>query len=106
MNESGGRVIFSVVIPTYNRENEAACEFLRHLGATPVQPIHDGIDTTIFKKKDTNYRQKLGISSDAVVITFVGRLIYAKGVQDLISALSRIKGVPWVKPLTIGDGPY
>jgi glycosyltransferase involved in cell wall biosynthesis len=87
--------------------SEAACEFLRHLGATNIQLVHNGIDTTIFKKKDTNYRQKLGISNDAVVITFVGRLIYAKGVQDLISAFAKIKDTaPNAKLLIVGDGPY
>jgi glycosyltransferase involved in cell wall biosynthesis len=88
--------------------SEAACEFLKHLGATNIQLVHDGIDTTIFKKKeDTNYKQKADISKDAIVITFVGRLIYAKGVQDLISAFSRIKDTaPEVKLLIVGDGPY
>jgi len=88
--------------------SEAACEFLKHLGATSIRLVHDGIDTTIFKKKeDTNYRQKLDISNDAIVITFVGRLIYAKGVQDLISAFSKIKDTaPNAKLLIVGDGPY
>jgi glycosyltransferase involved in cell wall biosynthesis len=88
--------------------SEAACEFLRHLGATTTQLVHDGIDTTIFKKKeDTNCRQKLGISNDAIVVAFVGRLIYAKGVQDLISAFSRVKATaPEVILLIVGDGPY
>lgn len=88
--------------------SEAACEFLKHLGATTIQLVHDGIDTTIFKKKeDTNYGQKLDIRNDAVVITFVGRLIYAKGVQDLISAFAKIKDTgPEVKLLIVGDGPY
>jgi glycosyltransferase involved in cell wall biosynthesis len=88
--------------------SEAACEFLKHLGATTIQLVHDGIDTTIFKKKeDTNCRQKLGISKDAVVITFVGRLIYAKGVQNLISAFPKIKDTTLeIKLLIVGDGPY
>ena len=88
--------------------SEAACEFLKHLGAANAQVIYNGIDTTIFKKKeDTNYREKLGISNDAAVITFVGRLIYAKGVQDLISAFSRIKDTtPEIKLLIVGGGPY
>jgi len=88
--------------------SEAACEFLRHLGAVNTQIIYNGIDTTAFKKKeDTDCRQKLGISNDAVVITFVGRLIFAKGVQDLIFAFSRIKDTaPNAKLLIVGDGPY
>jgi glycosyltransferase involved in cell wall biosynthesis len=87
--------------------SEAACEFLKHLGAANVQVIYNGIDTSIFKREDTNSRQKLGISDDAVVITFVGRLIYAKGVQDLISAFTKIKDTaPEIKLLIVGDGPY
>jgi glycosyltransferase involved in cell wall biosynthesis len=88
--------------------SEAACEFLKHLGAANAQVIYNGIDTSIFKKEeDTNCRQKLGISNDDIVITFVGRLIYAKGAQDLISAFSRIKDTaPDAKLLIVGDGPY
>jgi glycosyltransferase involved in cell wall biosynthesis len=88
--------------------SEAACEFLKHLGATDIQLIHNGIDTTIFKKKEVaNCRQKLGISNDTIVITFVGRLIYAKGVQDLITAFSKIKDTALdTKLLIVGEGPY
>jgi glycosyltransferase involved in cell wall biosynthesis len=87
--------------------SEAACNFLRHLGATNTQVIYNGIDTATFRKRDTNCRQKLCISNDAAVITFVGRLIYAKGVQDLISAFTRIKEAsPNTKLLIVGDGPY
>jgi glycosyltransferase involved in cell wall biosynthesis len=87
--------------------SQAACEFLKHIGAANPQVIYNGIDTGIFKRKNTNYRQKLGIGNDAVVVTFVGRLIYAKGAQDLISAFPRIKDTaPNVKLLIVGGGPY
>jgi len=87
--------------------SQAACEFLKHLGAANTQVIYNGIDTSIFKRGDTNYRQKLGIGNDAVVVTFVGRLIYAKGAQDLISAFPGIKDTtPDAKLLIVGDGPY
>lgn len=87
--------------------SEAACEFLKHLGAANAQVIYNGIDTSIFKREDTNYRQKLGISNDAIVITFLGRLIYAKGVHDLISAFAKIKDTALdTKLLIVGDGSY
>lgn len=88
--------------------SEAACDFLKHLGVTNTQLIYNGIDTTIFRKREgRNYRQKLGISSNTVLITFVGRLIYAKGVQDLISAFTKIKeAIPDTKVLIVGAGPY
>lgn len=88
--------------------SEAACEFLRHLGATNTQLIYNGIDTNIFRKRENNNcRQELGISDDAPLITFVGRLIYAKGVQDLLSAFTRVKeAAADAKLLIIGAGPY
>ena len=102
--------IGSLIVKSATRNigvSEAACEFLKHLGATDTQLIYNGIDTTIFRKKDTNYRQKLGISNNALLITFVGRLIYAKGVQDLISVFPKIKEtIPDAKLLIVGDGPH
>jgi glycosyltransferase involved in cell wall biosynthesis len=88
--------------------SEAACEFLRHLGATNTQLVYNGVDTTVFKRKeDANCRQKLGISDNDIIITFVGRLIYAKGVQDLISVFPKIGDIaPHAKLLIVGDGPY
>ena len=70
--------------------SNATCDFLRHLGAKETIVIHNGIDTNIFRKKNTNLREKLSLG-DSVVITFVGRLIYAKGVHDLISAFADIE---------------
>jgi glycosyltransferase involved in cell wall biosynthesis len=102
--------IGSLIVESARRNigvSAAACELLKHLGAVNAQVIYNGVDTSIFKRKDTNYRQKLGISNDVMVVTFVGRLIYAKGVQDLISAFSKIKEtVPEAKLLIVGDGPY
>jgi len=87
--------------------SEAACSFLKHLGASNVQLIYNGIDITIFKKRDTDYRRKLGINNNAILVTFVGRLIYAKGVQDLISAFPKIRTATHdTKLLIVGDGPY
>ncbi len=88
--------------------SQAACDFLKHLGVTNTQLIYNGIDTTIFRKREgRNCRQELGISDDAPLITFVGRLIYAKGVQDLLSAFTRVKeAAADAKLLIIGAGPY
>lgn len=77
--------------------SEAACQFLKHLGARKVIKIHIGtnIDFWYLKKR---------MVADHLNITYVGRLIYGKGVQDLIKALTRVS-----LPLTlnlIGDGPY
>ena len=86
--------------------SNATCDFIRHLGANETIVIHNGIDTNIFRKKNTNLREKLSLE-DSVVITFVGRLIYAKGVHDLISVFADIeREVNNVKLLIVSDGPY
>ena len=86
--------------------SEAACEFLKHLGATNTKLIYNGIDTSIFRRRDTNYREKLRLGNDATLITLVGRLIYAKGIQDLISVFPEIASKHEVRLLIVGDGAY
>jgi len=86
--------------------SQAACNFAKHLGARHPIVIPNGVDTDIFKKMETNLRDSLGLG-DAMVVTFVGRLIHAKGVHDLISAFAKIKRlIPQAKLLIVGDGPY
>lgn len=86
--------------------SSAVCDFLRHLSAKECIVIHNGIDTSIFRKKNSNLRDKL-ILRDSVVITFVGRLIYAKGAHDLISVFAEIeREFNNLKLLIVGYGPY
>ncbi len=59
--------------------------FLQHLGAKSIITIPNGIDTDVFQKTTTEIRQRLKITNDTVVLAFVGRLIFAKGVQDLLT---------------------
>jgi glycosyltransferase involved in cell wall biosynthesis len=101
--------IGSLIVKSAKRNigvSQAACDFLRHLGARNTIVIPNGIDTDVFKRVETNLTKSLGLNG-VIVITFVGRLIYAKGVQDLISAFPMIKeAVPNIKLLIVGDGPY
>jgi len=70
----------------------AACNFAKHLGARETIRISNGI-------VDNG-----SVVSTADSILYVGRLIRAKGVQDLIEAHKRLGGR---LPLAIvGDGPY
>jgi len=111
--ESLGKVydhtVGSLIIKSARRNigvSAAACDFLKHLGAKNTIAIPNGIDTNVFRKVKTDLTKSLGLNG-AIVITFVGRLIYAKGVQDLISAFPMIKEtIPNVKLLIVGDGPY
>jgi len=81
--------------------SNAATEFLRHLGARNAKTMHNGINFSSFQdaKPDTDIKKP-----GSIVITYIGRLIYAKGVQDLLSVFPGIKGD--VQLLIVGDGPY
>jgi glycosyltransferase involved in cell wall biosynthesis len=79
----------------------AATEFLRHLGAKKAKIMHNGINFSSFQdaKPDADIKRP-----GSIVITYIGRLIYAKGIQDLLSVFPEIKGD--VQLLIVGDGPY
>lgn len=79
----------------------AAVEFLAHLGAKNAKVMHNGIDISVFENtKPIEYTKTPGRS----VITYIGRLVYGKGVQDLLSIFPQLKGD--VQLLIVGDGPY
>jgi glycosyltransferase involved in cell wall biosynthesis len=85
----------------------AACEFARHLGARNTLVIHNGVDPNVFQKRPSECRQKFGFSDSDIIVTFVGRLIYAKGAQDLIRAFSNItESELKMRLIIVGDGPY
>ena len=82
--------------------------FLKHLGAKKdisVSPC--GVNLSLFAKKQTNLKNRIGLDDEAIIITSVSRLIYAKGIQDLILAFPRIRQEePNAKLLIIGSGSY
>lgn len=85
-----------------------AAKFLKHLGAKKeisISPV--GVDLATFVKKPTDLKARIGLNDGAIVITSISRLIYAKGIQDMILAFPRIRQeVPNVKLLIIGSGPF
>lgn len=86
--------------------SKPSCDFLRHLGANNPILILDGIDIEVFRRINTNIKNELGLINNFIIV-FVGRLVYAKGAQDIISIFPRIKAKQSnAKILIIGDGPY
>ncbi len=83
--------------------SEASCDFLKHIGATQPTKIYNGVDIDFWRSN----RSELGLQHQ-ITLTFVGRLIYAKGVQDLFHAAANVKqlGSENIKINIIGDGPY
>lgn len=73
--------------------SESARTFVLHLGGKDTMVVYNGVDMP----KHTNW----------VKITYVGRLVYAKGVQDLIRAFELCcNASDQLRLVIIGDGNY
>jgi len=78
-----------------------AVKFVTHLGAKNAKVMHNGIDLSAFENTKPIGSTK---APGKTVITYIGRLVYGKGVQDLLSIFPKLKGN--VQLLIVGDGPY
>ena len=76
--------------------SDAACVFLKHLGAVKPIKIYNGID--VDSKLNVSYGDKLPLK-----VTFVGRIIYAKGLNELVNSAPSLNNVIIQ---IIGGGPY
>ena len=86
--------------------SDASGQFSRHLGAAQYNIVYNGIDTKKFRRRDTDIKSRIHIDPQYKIITFVGRLIEAKGVQDLIEVFEEIRQSYKVKLLVAGSGNY
>ncbi|MFA6461377.1 MAG: glycosyltransferase family 4 protein [Candidatus Woesearchaeota archaeon] len=96
--------------------SEAGVRFAIKMGASKqrILCIPNSVNLKAIKPKimdKEKYKEELGIGKKELVMTFVGRLIYAKGVQDLLQALNSLNSSSQNKKmdfklLIIGDGPY
>jgi len=78
--------------------SQAACRFIEHIGGKNTRVIYNGI----------SIREYITDAHDPVLsVIYVGRAIFAKGIQDLISAVESVRKEGKVCRLTIvGDGTY
>lgn len=84
-------------------------DFLRHLGAKKVKIIPNGVDIipSASELKKKKLKEKWGLENAGPLILFVGRLIYAKGLQDSFEAIKSIASTyPSLKLVVVGEGPY
>ena len=67
-----------------------------------------GIDTQLFspKKRDLQWRKKMGFAEDDIVVSFVSRLVWEKELGTYIKTVRRMQQQnPKVRVLVVGDGP-
>jgi len=88
--------------------SKSALDFMKHIGREGDIKISKGLELNKFKKKNNGLRKNLKINSKEIIIIGVGRLIYGKGFQDLITGFARLdkKIIKKSKLILIGDGDY
>jgi glycosyltransferase involved in cell wall biosynthesis len=87
-----------------------AAEHLSRMGvpSQKMTVIPQPVDTHIFKPIEnvSEARNALGLRDDDVVLLFVGKLVYYKGVEELLRAFQMLaKLFPNAKLLIVGNGP-
>ncbi|OQX20368.1 MAG: hypothetical protein BWK75_04915 [Candidatus Altiarchaeales archaeon A3] len=98
--------IISILLLRSSADNitisRANSRFLKHLGAKKSTVIYAGIEV-----KDSMECQRDKLNQKDIIITYVGRLLYEKGVHDLIYSFLKIKEKQKnLKLLIVGAGDY
>lgn len=86
--------------------SEASKKWLmRHSISTPVSIIPTGIRSPRLVER-SEFRERLGVRPDEVLLLYVGRIAREKNLKTLINACSKvIRNAPNVKLMLVGDGP-
>lgn len=71
--------------------SEACNKWLLHFNIASNGVLYNAIDLSDYNHIRTRYRKKYHIGDDAIVITYVGRLVQDKGVLKLLEAFKRIE---------------
>ena len=88
--------------------SKAVADFLRaSFAIAGVGILSNGVETSGWEHASSDYRQLLGVRTGDVLIVYVGRLIEAKGVFDLLEAFARLDDGPGrrLHLAMAGDGP-
>lgn len=77
---------------------------LEGISEEKIRVVPLGVDLSRFypQKKDKELLKKMGIDEKEVVVLFVGRFVWEKGIYDLLTAASLLKDLKFI---FVGDGP-
>lgn len=83
---------------------------IAHHGVSPDRcaTVVNGINTDVFHPQDQRAcRDELGVAPDARLIVYVGRLIEAKGLRELVTSVAKLRQAdPRVCAVVIGEGDF
>jgi glycogen(starch) synthase len=81
---------------------------LLDLPADKVEVVANGVDSSVWNAMPRAVAQaRSRYAGEGPVVGFAGRLVYEKGVQDLIAAMPRLRALhPGLRVVVSGDGPY
>ncbi|HPL57401.1 MAG TPA: glycosyltransferase family 4 protein [Flexilinea sp.] len=71
--------------------SQASLDWLNHFGIQGKGIIHNSIDPREFEGIPAGWRKSVGIPSEAILLTFAGRIIQKKGIVTLLTAAERIE---------------
>lgn len=101
-----GRIVISTADDVITISKRGA-PFVKKLGAKHSSVIYNSVDTTNYVRVSEDEQEKLrkkhDIKASDFVLIYIGRLIFAKGVQHLINVIDK---VPHARLFIVGDGPY
>lgn len=87
--------------------SQASVQWLSHFGILAMGAINNAMDADAFMDAASNrdFRSELGLSEDAFLVAFTGRLVPEKGVSSLMAAADILRSNENVHIVLAGDGP-
>lgn len=81
---------------------------LLEIAGDKVRVIPNGVDSRVWKATANDIKQaRSRFGAKGPLVGFAGRLVYEKGVQDLVEAVPKLRAEhPGLKVVIAGDGPY
>ncbi len=72
-----------------------------------IEVVKNGVDSNLFNPDvESRVREEYNLSKDTFLILYAGRLVEAKGVQDLVKAFKQMRTEFDVKLMILGEGKY
>lgn len=91
----------------YYAVSQAGCTWLEHFGIASLGVLSNSIDAPEFRNSSSgrDYREELGLPSDAFIVSYAGRFIPEKGIRPLVESARILRDEPRVHYLLAGEGP-